>query len=633
MIHVRSDGAVPHGLQIHMDNLAAKVRQRGTIHLGQLGVIRGQELDLSYRACDRTGSADGEETGTLRNIRGYYASLPSGRMVVLGDPGTGKTVLVIHLLLDLLQNRDDPVSAPQRVPVMLNASTWNIETTFSHWLAAQLRIGYGLPPRVARALVEGGHVLPLLDGLDEMDPPGDSSGGACAALGQLNVGPWSDEPVIVVCRSKEFQQLRKSQADAQEGSLRAADVIKLHPYSTGEARAYLVQRRDAAGLDSDGWAAVINALETRPSSPLVRALAMPWVLNLAARQLSAGGESAVRKIASTRNARKLENLLFADLIPSTVEADSAGEKVRGYTVEQTHHWLRGLALHLAAQRAEGQDGTTVALHELWRIAGPKRRASARSITVPALVTLAIFATVRPTLNLLGGIALGLALGVWEGGSVTLLLPGPRRLILRGSSRRTLWRRVGLGMAGGLSGFICAGLLAGIVVRFLLGFPNGVRAGLVTGVTAMFSYVPTVFLAGDRWSQPDEFRAIRDDWTAGFVIGLAAGASAGITAWLAFRLTAGITMGFSSGVRLGSLSAVGIAVGVGAGVGLSLAWTSVRYLRACRLLRRSGFFDGRPALFLDWARMAGLLRVAGGAYQFRYEAYPQWLVAHQHPVEL
>jgi hypothetical protein len=159
-------------LDLHADDLADRVRRAETPRLEQLGVTRKRGVDVYYEALARVRGAGGEDLGTLQEVWAYYSALRPGRLVVLGEPGSGKTVLALHLLLDLLDHRHDHAAVPQPVPVRVNAASWNVETHFSTWLAESLAADYGLLPPVARRLVEDGRVLPVLDGLDEMDPLG-----------------------------------------------------------------------------------------------------------------------------------------------------------------------------------------------------------------------------------------------------------------------------------------------------------------------------------------------------------------------------------------------------------------------------------------------------------------------------
>ncbi|WP_327722307.1 hypothetical protein OG381_48205 [Streptomyces sp. NBC_00490] len=61
--------------------------------------------------------------------------IPTRRLVILGDPGAGKSVLLIRLLLDLIDRRAD--GAP--VPVLFSMASWNPRQPLKVWLAEQLR--------------------------------------------------------------------------------------------------------------------------------------------------------------------------------------------------------------------------------------------------------------------------------------------------------------------------------------------------------------------------------------------------------------------------------------------------------------------------------------------------------------
>ena len=103
------------------------------------------------------------------------ARVPTGRLVVLGEPGAGKTMLMVRLVLDLLARR----SSGGPVPFLASIASWNpIEQDLRDWLAARLMIDHpalGGPspierdePTQAAALLAAGLIMPILDGLDEI---------------------------------------------------------------------------------------------------------------------------------------------------------------------------------------------------------------------------------------------------------------------------------------------------------------------------------------------------------------------------------------------------------------------------------------------------------------------------------
>jgi hypothetical protein len=86
------------------------------------------------------------------------------RLLILGEPGSGKTTTMLQLAEQLLSDFYRDGSKP--VPVVLSLSSW-AEGPLLKWLVAELREKYQIASSTAKKWIEAGQVLPLLDGLDE----------------------------------------------------------------------------------------------------------------------------------------------------------------------------------------------------------------------------------------------------------------------------------------------------------------------------------------------------------------------------------------------------------------------------------------------------------------------------------
>jgi predicted NACHT family NTPase len=96
-------------------------------------------------------------------------------MVILGESGSGKSVLVQRLTLDLLGMR----TSSDPVPILFSISNWNLLEPFDRWLAVRLETEYqpltrtvqstsGTQRSLAAEIIAPGRVLPILDGFDEI---------------------------------------------------------------------------------------------------------------------------------------------------------------------------------------------------------------------------------------------------------------------------------------------------------------------------------------------------------------------------------------------------------------------------------------------------------------------------------
>ena len=225
------------------------------------------------------GELAGQWAQIVRVFRGH---VPTHRLVVLGEPGSGKTMLLVRLVQGLLAERAAGKDLP--VPVIFSLASWNpARQDLFAWMGACMERDYlGLEQQApapyqqvsrARALLNQRLVLPVLDGFDEM--PGD---GRPAALDAINQSLPAGQGLVLSSRIEEFRRT-VSAPESVSVRLDGAAGIELRSLDAQTVGAYLL--RDAGGdaFAEQRWAPVIEQLGT--ASPIGLTLRTPLMLFLA----------------------------------------------------------------------------------------------------------------------------------------------------------------------------------------------------------------------------------------------------------------------------------------------------------------------------------------------------------------
>ncbi len=608
----------PPALDAAQQVLAEKVLQQERQRLAELGVVRRDEIAVPL-----------DEGRSVRDIVAIYDDAESGRLLLTGEPGSGKTVAVLELVLGLLERRQSAGQAHRAVPVRLNAAGWDGDLDATIFFAQRISEAYPAVRRAtAQALLTTRRVIVVLDGLDEMDPPDQPPRRAAAALQRLSEDPARDWPLVITCRADIYQRILLEE-DLGGRELHHATRVTTGPLTPAAVNNFLQSHLGgedhAARRLRPAAVRVLTDLRSHPDGPLARALRSPWLLSLTLNHLQRGGVEAAEQLLGQPNLNAVQDALFAALIPTAIDSQRRDHGRRRYTEPNVQRWLTTLADYLGTRPA---NRTEVGLHELWTMAG-LRETQLTSVAIGLLVGMEVdlvaellfWSTGRLWIRVAACIP-GLIVGVASGLLNVQPPRAPLQVVFRTHRKGALRPRLKAGLrVGALLGLlglpVClpAGLTAGLATVLGVGLIVGSAFGLVFGLPA--------------WAIPAQ-RArtvIRNDTAAVTVIGLAAGLAAGLIVGMSVEPKVGLVAGPVAGVLIGLASAVPVGMMSGLAFG---GVATTRYLTATLLFRKSSRFTGRPAPFLDWANRAGLLRTTGIRYQFRHETYRDWLVRQTQP---
>jgi hypothetical protein len=638
----------------------------------------------------------GNQQGTLSEVAGYYRSLDRGRLVVLGEPGAGKTVLAIQLVLDLAAAVLDVVDNTRplpRVPVRLSLPAFDpgndldvapaevVSDRLDGWLTRHLVTAFGLPAKVATTLVKSGWILPVFDGLDEMDLDDAVPRRAASVICAVNQ-PSAGEvrPVVITCRTNRYQQLSggfKSpgkappveQAATSNAGRRVvvqdATVVGVEPLTMQSVVDYLTYRfpdpADPVRVESR-WRPIVERLSAGNDSddPLAAALGSPLRLFLTVTAYN-DHASTPGELTGLATAAQLDEHLFARLVPAVLEQHPPPG--REYTALEVTRWLTTLARHLAWQGEHGGSPSDLRLDLLWPAAGwhaPRYAATATITTFAgALVVFGVLAKWPPDVLPVLGLGAFVVVAAWIASRPMVDL---RRLDLSGlrtsAGRRRIGRLLAVGLlAGFVGGFMVTamsstvvGLLGRLMVTLkfsALGFVGALIVGLGSGPTsrptaidrparlvqqgmvhtiAAIVAAPLTFLLADKLVGGGLSAGVVGQLVAGLGTLLAIGLAIGPVSGLA----AGLAVGLNSNTHIGGLPFAVVALVVVFIFAANSPWP--RYMFATMLLALRGDLPMRPAVFMDWAYQAGLMRLSGIAVQFRHREFQTWLANREQPCD-
>ena len=247
-----------------------------------------------------------------------FDGLGAGRtLLILGEPGAGKTTTLLKLAQSLLERIGDGLSQP--IPVILNLSSWSKKRqAIAEWLVQDLYETFQVSKALGKTWIGEEQLVLCLDGLDEVEA---KHRNACVeALNQF-IQEHGRTELVVCSRVKDYEALSER--------LRLRSAIYVQPLTPEQVDNYLAQ----AGEQLVALRAVLNQnaeIKEFARSPLILS-----VMSLVYQNYS------LDEFPELSSAKVFRQQLFGAYVRRMLERRNS--KTHQYSNEQTQRWLIWIA--------------------------------------------------------------------------------------------------------------------------------------------------------------------------------------------------------------------------------------------------------------------------------------------------
>ncbi|MFN8495692.1 MAG: effector-associated domain EAD1-containing protein [Caldilineaceae bacterium] len=402
-------------------------------------------------------------------------------LLILGEPGSGKSTMLLELARDLLAQAEQNPALP--IPVLFNLSSWvEKRQPLRQWLADELREKYQIPKTLAKAWVDEDALLLLLDGLDEVKAEYRET--CVRAINDFQQSGTTLVPLALCSRTAEYITLTHK--------LKLNGALVLHPLTSYQINDFLARAGDKLHT-------VAHLL--RHDAEVQTLAQSPLFLNILCLTYQDQAVATLQSAISTMT--RLQQLFDAYI---TQMFQRPGKLiVDHYPRAQTLRWLAWLSAHMV-QYAQ-TEFLIERLQPEWLQSTERKKISVRPIMFLwgplyglffGLVSgLAFGLAFRVPFGLAFGLAFGLRVGL-VGGLLFGLLVGLGEwlngaLIRIGSSEQPdiLLKKLRSSLYSGLFWTLVFGLVGGLRAGLLVGLIRGSVLGMLGGLVGRFKPIKLV----------------------------------------------------------------------------------------------------------------------------------------------
>jgi len=398
-----------------------------------------------------------------------------GGVLIIGEPGSGKTVLLLKIVLNLLN--DTVLSPKEAIPVIFNLASWSIEyKNFGDWAVSMLNSGYGLSYDFATKLLHEKRVIFLLDGLDELARKQDKAVSIrrrAACLKSLN--DYLDGEKSIICsRIDEFTNMQKKTLQDAPVSAKV-EILKL-------TEAELLNVLEYAQIDDDTKHHVsaknlTELLINEENKDLFKVLCIPFYFTIALNVF-------YKKLSRAENFPKQAEDFKIHLVEKFVEKKlNRTPNPNKFESEKVRKWLKWLARLMEGKHLitfEFADLQPSDLTKKWKF-------NLFFCLIFFLLYILIFGLVGGIgYGLVKGITLALIYALFFDLSSSIFISSAVRSLSQTKEKIVTENTISFDFSEFFPLFIFSGLMTGLGFGLMVGWKTGVESGLTIGLASGLS---------------------------------------------------------------------------------------------------------------------------------------------------
>jgi energy-coupling factor transporter ATP-binding protein EcfA2 len=305
--------------------LEKSLHTQATIELGL--EKRADAIEPPFKGFEELPEESRQTLPTGTSATEFFNQIGEGRtLLILGEPGAGKTTILLQLAQNLIARAEKDLS--RLIPVVFNLSSWGSKPQrIDNWLVEELWSKYQVSKEVGNNWVKNQQLLLLLDGLDEVKA--DLREACVEAINEFTQKNGQTE-MVVCSRIADYQILSHR--------LQLRGAIYIRSLTSNQVNQYL----NAAGKQLQAVKTLLQedtALQELATSPLT----------LSIMTLAYQGKK-VKEILQTGSVQERREHLFDTYIKRMFSQELIGkpeEYKSQYQNQQTKRWLTWLAQRMS----------------------------------------------------------------------------------------------------------------------------------------------------------------------------------------------------------------------------------------------------------------------------------------------